>query len=142
MLTYADVCEQWASSCFLFFLLIRMFENAAGALFVLEDVWGIEADNWQKQVFKALCRLFYTGSIKALFWKMSGVLRLTIGTSRLIIFFKKLLAGENARDGNGAEIDGVCRHWTRMRALRRKSRRIRMLTYAMLASRMLTSLQC
>ena len=84
----------------------------------------------------------YAGSIKALFWKMSGVQRLTIGTSRLIFFLKKLLAGENARDGNGAEIDGVCRHWTRMRALRRKSRRIRMLTYAMLASRMLTSLLC
>ena len=42
--------------CFEFLLL--MFENAAGALFVLEDVWGTEADNWQKQVFKALCRLY------------------------------------------------------------------------------------
>jgi hypothetical protein len=52
---------------------------------------------------------------------------------------KKLLAGENAREGNGADIDGVYRHWAQTRALRRKSRRIRMLTYAMLASRMLTS---
>ena len=67
--------------CFEFLLL--MFENAAGALFVLEDVWGTETDNWQKQLFKALCRL-YAGSIKTLFWKMSGVLRLTFGTSRLI----------------------------------------------------------
>ena len=82
----------------LFFLLIRLFENAAGALFVLEDVWGIEADNWQKQVFKALCRLLYTGSIKALFWKMSGVLRPTIGTSRLIFFFKKNFLLERMRE--------------------------------------------